>query len=155
MTSVETDLSYTYLLEYTHDRMSHTKTCAAKLTIPITVVMGTPGLTRANVRPYNLQTLMQHSPTFLSIDEPLKSFSISQGMPTYENENKTMRQFIAHRHYSSIANCRTKNPAIFEGGLGIYFAVFKNYSTIFRETPTDVPWNPNWETPRGCVNAVV
>ena len=33
--------------------------------------------------------------------------------PTYENENKTKKQLLAHGDYSSIANCRTKIPAIF------------------------------------------
>lgn len=42
---------------------------------------------------------------------------------------KTQSLLIAHGHYSGIANCQTKVPAIFQGIFG-FFAVFLKYLRI-------------------------
>jgi hypothetical protein len=65
------------------------------------------------------------------------------------DQNITKRQLVAHEDYSSIANCRTKIPAIFRGIFGIFrgISIFLFiYSTISRGTPDDVLRNPGWET---------
>jgi hypothetical protein len=47
---------------------------------------------------------------------------------------------VKHGDYSSIANCRTKIPTIFEGYLELY-AGFQNFIYVFH----DFSRNPGWE----------
>jgi uridylate kinase len=48
----------------------------------------------------------------------------SKGVPSYENENKTMKQLVVHRDYSNM-NCQIEISAVFHDIFGI-FAVFLN-----------------------------
>ena len=52
--------------------------------------------------------------------EPLKSFFLSRGTPSYKIENKTKRQLVAHGDYSCVAGRQTEIPAIFGVVYGIY-----------------------------------
>ena len=49
-------------------------------------------------------------------------------LTTDKSANKSNGQLVAHGNYSSVANCRTKLPAIFRGIFGILHSMAKFYS---------------------------
>jgi len=86
-----------------------------------------------------------------------KEMLLSPRKPTYGNvyRPEANRRLVAHGYCYSIANDRTKIPAIFRWLFGIFRSNAKclyGYYTISTETPDDVfrnpmfPRNPSWET---------
>lgn len=80
--------------------------------------------------------------------EPLKSFFVTRGTHTHENESKTKTQLVAHGEYSRITNFRTKFPRYLEEYLQFLPHMKSLFidSTISREILNDVLRNPDWET---------
>jgi len=79
-------------------------------------------------------------PSVYSMEEPLKQFLLScvNSYLWKSAGQKGKRQLVPYRNYHSIANCRTKIPAIFRRIFGVFLSysdIFMSYSTISRGTP--------------------